>query len=375
MAFVRIPGPGLIIPNPRGVGGLTALNSKVIDATGEKFAWIGQAWWNDDDTSKSVERVQFLFGAVTKAGGSALTVSHQNVSTSPPMQPDETQDGTVAIANADASFAANTWYRTGTFSANRTVSKGDLFAVVVEYDGAGRLGADLVNLNNITPTASYPNDRLSGDSLKTGGTWAAAATQTNLLLEFSDGTFGQLGQGGWIASAIGTTGYNSGSSPDEFALRFKFPAPVRVNGVWWAVSGVANNSTDFTFLFEDAAGNDLTPPIAIDLSQAGLALGGFYSKMFPPVELQANTEYFSTLRADTVNNVTISHFTVNSAAHFAVMWGGIEWYIASRTNAGAWTPTTTQRPLCGLYVDAISDGAGGTGSVRYHPGMMGGMRG
>jgi len=123
----------------------------LIDATGEMAAFCGRVWFSARSGTKNLSRVGFRFGAVTKSGGSGLTVSLQDVTLSagPPMQPDGTQDQTVAIANGNASFASNTWIRTGTFSASRTVTYGDLLAVNVEYDGGGRTNPDSVIVNTI----------------------------------------------------------------------------------------------------------------------------------------------------------------------------------------------------------------------------------
>jgi len=117
------------------------VNAATIDATGEKLAWCG-GFVHQDRAAKDITRVGFFFGSsLIKAGGSSLTVSLQDVSaTAAPLQPDETQDQTVAIANGDAGFASSTWYRTGALSANRTVSHGEQLAVVLEFDGGGRLG-------------------------------------------------------------------------------------------------------------------------------------------------------------------------------------------------------------------------------------------
>jgi hypothetical protein len=145
--MANILTPGLFFPSPvQNMGTAPGFaNSLLIDATGEKIAFIGR-FWNKDRATKNITKVGFCFGAVTKAGGSGLTVSLQNVNlgAGPPFRPDEIQDQTVAIANGDAAFATNTWYQTAALSTNRTVAFGELLAVVIEYNGAGRLGSDSV---------------------------------------------------------------------------------------------------------------------------------------------------------------------------------------------------------------------------------------
>src|SRR5262245_9299830 len=136
MAFVQVPGNGLWIPSPSlpySFAAAPALSTLLlIDATGEEAAFCGRVFFPVRSGTKDVRKVGFRFGAVTKAGGSALTVSLQdvNLGTGPTMQPDETQDQTVAVANADAGFTSNAWYQTGALSADRTVALGELLAVV-----------------------------------------------------------------------------------------------------------------------------------------------------------------------------------------------------------------------------------------------------
>src|SRR5262245_16743976 len=149
MALVALNGLGMAIPNwySNALPAVTSIGP--IDATGEKIAFCGY-FWHPEGISKDITRVGFRFGSVTKAGGSGLTVSLQDLNlTTAPMQPDEVQDQTVAIANGDSGFTSNVWYRTNALSANRTLANGDAVCVVIEYDGSGRLGSDTVSLSGI----------------------------------------------------------------------------------------------------------------------------------------------------------------------------------------------------------------------------------
>src|SRR5690348_8383117 len=86
--------------------------STLLNATGQKVAFIGRMM-NQARSAKNLTKVGFRFGTVTKTGGSALTVSLQDVDlvNGAPVQPDGTQDQTVAIANADTGFATSTFYK------------------------------------------------------------------------------------------------------------------------------------------------------------------------------------------------------------------------------------------------------------------------
>lgn len=323
--------------------------SNLIDATGEKVAMVGRVW-NKDRTSKNITKVGFRFGAVTKAGGSALIVSLQDESTAlgPVYQPDETQDQTVAIANADAGFAANVWYQTNALSSPRAVAFGERLGVVIEYDGAGRLGADLVNITGFT-TAVTGRFLEAGGVLKTAG-WAVSAALNDVILEFDDGTFGTL-TSGLPGSATSTLAYNSGSAADEVALEFQVPFICRVDGAWVLMSAAASASYDIVLY--DAAGAVLATS-STDFHQIEAAASAKINEVaFPEVTLAVNTTYRLSLKPTTANSVTAYFFDVANANHMQALAGGTAWFYASRVDAGAWTPIATRRPFMGLRFSAL----------------------
>lgn len=330
-----------------GTGGANPDNSITIDATGEKGAYCGPVWFAERTGTKNITRVGFRFGTIAKAGGSALTVSLQDASVSggtsliPQLVPDEVQDQTVAIANGNASFASNTWIRTGAFSADRTVSFGEMVCVVVEFDGAGRLGADAVNLSCLqVANRQLHNSHVAG---KVAGAWLSRDVAVNLVLEFSDGTFGTL-YGGFPTSAIGTLNYQASSSPDEYALEFTPSADVTIDAASFYLTVTATDG-DVTVSLYDSGGSVLTSTLLHGhwglISQA---IHVWTTACFPDaVALTAGNLYRIGVRAESTTNVAIQFFDVSDAAHMAAHVGGTTWAYASRTNLGAWTTTTTRR--------------------------------
>jgi hypothetical protein len=381
MAYQRIPGFGMAMPSVEhhvflGVPVLTTAGL-LIDASTEKIAYVGRVFFHARSGTKDIERVGFRFGSVTKAGGSGLTVSLQDVSTTsgPPYTPDEVQDQTVAIANGDATFASNTWHRTGTLSANRTVSNGDWLAVVVEFDGSGRLGADAVNLSALSfETGGSPfSFSAAGAVWKTGGAWAATTNGVgsmapNLVLEFSDGSFGTL----WHAvplSLLSAVTYSSSSSPDEYALEFSLPFPCKVDGAW-VVGTIAGNAE--VVLYD---GTTVMEAIVIDANRLMSNSVRRWSNNFTGEHtLAANTTYRLSLKPTTTTSVLLNYIDVADANHFAALDGGTAMCLTGRVNEGSWdAPTTTRRPLMGLYLSSFDDGVGGGGGAPYHGAMSGGM--
>jgi hypothetical protein len=348
-------------PNTGSVNISSDKTSLVIDATGEMIAYSGRIKWAGGSwgDTKDISRCQFLFGTVTKAGGSALTVSLQDVSatTGPVMQPDGTQDQTVAIANGDASFASDTWYRTGALSANRTVTYGDLISFVVEFDGSGRLGADSVSLACLLGFADFGQQCVA--ALKTGGSYAIKTGFTpNVIFEFSDGEFGTL-DGGFPYAGMATRTFNlNTATADEYALQFTVPGPCKIDDVWAIVGGSA------TYEINLYAGSTLQTnfPVTIDNNQQASNSDRLLMCLIPQTTLASGTTYRVSIRPTTTTNVNLRAFTMDNAAHFSCHPGGTTWIQATQLNqGGTWTTTDTARPFMGVKISHIDDGASAGG--------------
>lgn len=362
MTINLIPGGGLTIPvYPRfGLGSAPSISTSLLnDATGEKVAFIGQVW-NKDRTTKSITKIGFRFGSVVKAGGSGLTVSLQNVDTTtgPVGRPDETQDQTVAIANGNASFASNTWCQTNALSTNRSVAYGEMIAVVWEFDGSGRLGADSYVISGMSGSEGH----LPLSLTKLGGSWDWNAVSPNIIFEFTDGTFGTL-RGAWPFSAVNSLSFASNTTPDEYAMEFQLPAPCKVDGGWFAGFLISAGTGDFDIVLYNG-----TTVLATKSYDANFVEQVNSQKLFEfcfssEVELAANTTYRLAVKPTTTAGVDVAYFDVSAAGHLQAHGFG-EFGTTSRTDSGAWAaPTTTRRLLAGLHVSSIDDGTGGGNTI------------
>lgn len=358
MPYKQIVGGGLWVPN-QCVGTAIPpayLNSSAFVATGDKHAWVGRVYFRERAGTKNIQFVGLRFGAVTKAGGSALTVSLQDVSLTagPPMQPDGTQDQTVAVPNS--AIAANAWLQTGNFNAVRPVSYGELLAVVTEYDGAGRLGADSFVLVGITQAGAA---RLHGQGCNiVSGVPTAHACLPNVLLGFADGTFGTL-YGGYPSSALGTHGYaNATPVADEYAIGIQFPFPTKICGVQLPLA--PNAGADCSVILY--AGTTPLQAVSVD-ANAVAAVGGprFCYVPFPETALAADTLYYVAVRPDTANGIGIYYADVASANHLQAHEGGTAFIEYFRVDGGAWNAVPTRRPFISVELSAFDDGAGVAG--------------
>lgn len=356
MAF--LPIQGVWIPAPPGNQTTPVFASSVIDATGEKLAFIGRVW-NKDRATKSIVKVGFQFGSVTKAGGSALTVSLQDVDVvnGPPFRPDGTQDQTVAVANADAGFTSNSWYQTAALSASRSVAFGELLSVVIEYDGGGRLGADAVNINSLNLASGTITWLTSGVSLLASGSWGAVQALPNVILEFTDGTFGTFDYG-WPVTAMGSVDYDNASVADEIALEFTVPVQCKCDGAYMFVSVNAGGSNFDIVLYEGT--NSIIATVSHDANavhSVGAGVGKYVAVPFPEVTLRPSSIYRLALKPTTTGNINLFYFDVNDANHFQAHAGGTSWVYNTRADAGSWgTATTTRRPWAGIKISALEHG-------------------
>lgn len=367
MAIVAIPGPGPLMPSiPSFTFGndSTMLNrtAATIDATGEKYAMVGRHW-NKDRATKSIRKVGILFGSVVKAGGSALTLSLQDVSLTlgPPLTPDETQDQAVAIANASATFASNTFHLTGNLSADRSTAFGALLAVVIEFDGGGRLSSDSVGFSTWSRSGVSHETLQLGGSLKTAS-WGVVNQFPIVLFEYDDGTFGTLA-GCWPCSTVNVIGIDSSTTPDEVGIEFQVPTPMSVDGGWgalWVTAAVTFDVVLYDGTSPMSGGTVSIDPQAIRVAGVYQMCGFTFDNA---IDLQANHTYRVVFKPTTAAaQLNIPYFDVGASGHMQALPMGEAFTYTGRTDGGSFSPTTTRRVFMGLRQSGYEAGGGGGGA-------------
>lgn len=349
MAYTSIPGglwqPG-IFPNP-----LTSSATAIIQATGQKVALIGHVKCR---AAVTIVGVGFRFGTVVKAGGSALTVSLQDVVSTAILEPDGTQDQTVAIANANASFASNTWIQ-NTLGSSRTVNPGDLVCVVIEFDGAGRLGSDTAVIQSWSMGGQLLNQTMA---VLFTSSWATLATVPTVVFELSDGSFTTF-DGGSFHSTTQSSAFSSSSSPDERAMKFQVPFLCKIDAFNVSNLTIPSGASCDIVLY-DSDGTTALATYSIDAAKQAVQNS---SKQFicpiTPVVLQAATSYYLAVKPATTTNVTFVQLLLNASGHGQASWGGANWLSSSRTDAGSWTDLATVVPLIGIRISDIDFSSGG----------------
>lgn len=362
MALQTIPGRGPYLPaQPRIAANPSFAATAVIDATAEKVALIGQVF-NKDHATKTLDKIHFRTGALSINAASVLRVSVQDVSAAagPPPQPDGTQDQYRDIAGS--ALTANTWTTTGLVTSDgtdggvkRSVAFGAYLAIVFEYQTF--TAADSVIISCIADVSGSQAGR--SIALLFTASWATLNLVPNVILEFSDGTFGTL-DGAQPLSAVSSVVYNSGTAvADEYALQLSLPFPCKADGGWIAMTDAA--SADFDIILYDGTSAMANGTVSFDDRTWPAANAARYTwfTFADQISLTANTTYRLALKPTTANNVTLFYFDVAAAGHFQALEGGTAFCLDSRLDSGAWIgAVTTRRPWTGLRLSAFDDATG-----------------
>lgn len=358
MSIVQFSGPGPLFPMPPAAGLPLAMGSVGdLANTSDKIAFIGPVWFQGATGSKAIRKISFLLGStLVKAGASAARISLQDVSLAagPVIRPDGTADQSYAVANTntESGWSANSWFTTGNLSADRTVNYGDLVAVVFEF--TTRNGSDAFGLQALLTGAGPTLDEYSVQqnctiSVQGGGVWVTMPGIPNVLFEFSDGTFGTLGDTFPISTlTAGTIDINTAS--DERALVFRFPMSVEVDGLWALLE--IQPGADFELILY--SGTTALQTVSID-ADAMLAdsTERYIFVPIPKTTLAANTDYRVAVKPTTVLNVTLPIFIMNSGAHRAAYPFGTDAAASSRADGGSWSDSSASRPCMGVRLSGI----------------------
>jgi hypothetical protein len=330
MALVNWPGMSLAWPVLSArINALPAISGMLIDATGEKVAFTGRVRWTDAGTH-DIRQIGWRPGAITSAGGSGITISLQDYAVAGgPSVPDGTQDQTCNVLLS--ALTASAW-NIQTLSADRTsVAHRAKLCIVWEFDGAGRLGSDLLNISTI---AASGQDSGSMSLLNTGGTWAFNSGVPNVVLIAADGTIGTLALA-FPFSAITSHTFNSASSPDEMANQYVLPSAATLEGVSLPI--FINDGADVSLIYYE--GTTAVETLSIDEDESPIQTGisnWCYFGFATPRDIQSGATFRVAVRPDTTTSIIIASGDVAAASYLNLL-AGTNGHYWDRVNAGAWS--------------------------------------
>lgn len=350
MALTSLGG-GSFLPKPENFSTNNA--GHLIDASGEKLAAVFRV-------PKTGTLAKVRFRTLTVTTGDTLKVSFQDVDMATG-NPDETADQyrTVSVASSDD----NVWISTGYITTDgtdgggkRSVTRGDLLAIVIEYDSyvAGNM-----TIANTSIPVDYGNTAYS--LLKTGGTWAKSTSVVGCFeLEYDDGSMAYSDTLVPGYNASGTIASNT--TPDEVALYFRFPVAVTVGGAFL----MCDMDAAIDVVLYDSDGTTALATVSLDSDvRAGTSVNGTMVVFASEINLSANTWYRLAMKPTTTSAVGYRRTEVRAAASFDMFDLGQNAYWSQRTDAGAWSETTTYRPRISLLVTKVHDGSGGSSGGQF----------
>ena len=358
MAIQTFKG-GFFFPSkaaPAGVGPAHT-TAATLDASGEKLAYIFQA-----PKTGSIRKGAFRTGTVTTGDTVDVRFETVDLTTGFPT-------GTLFGANTNVSHTVNAaddnvWLTTAALTADASVTRGDLLAMVV-VNGSTPGNMILSGVNVTGPRMQLAN--LPYNATNTSGSYAVL-TNTNpcFAVEYSDGSYE------YIPSVYPAETFNtisiatntSGTTGDERGFKFQLPFSYQVCGAWAWMNVPGNTNCDFILYDSDGTTALLTYTFDgnVDLASVGISEILFSSS----ATLLANTNYRIVLKPSTTTTMTMYDMDVDAAAVMDACEGGQNWHLTYRTDAGAWTDTTTKRPFMGLRIDGIDVSSGGVGGNRHH---------
>ena len=348
--LTSIPG-GLWIPGYYGATDRFAFaDTFTLNDSDDKVAAIFQV-----PKTGSIDRVGIRTGTVTVSDTLKVGIYTVDTATGAPTA---TAYGGM-VAGTQGTLSTDSWY-TVSLGTAASATRGDVIAAVIEFNSfvAGNLA-----LSHVSANSSYRANRPYRAQYE--ASWTVAGTGGNLVLaiEYDDNTVDYV-PGTYPWSAITVTNFNSGTTPDEYALKFKLPFPARISGFGTLWTGQSNG--DFDAVLYDSDGTTVLESLSVDndLASATNALWG-YGHFDTPVTLSKDTFYYLSLKPTSVTNVSVATMDVSAAVFLDQVEGGQNFHLATKTDAGAFSATTTSRPFIFLQFDQFDAGASSGGASSY----------
>jgi len=337
----------------------TATGTTTLDADGEKAAFILQS-----KAALTLRKIGFYVSTWTQCtNGLTVRVEEVDPATGDPSGTIWDHEG--ASENYfDIAIGAVGYYE-GTLTADAVIPAGTVFAIVIQFKTFATSDSLVLSVGATSGQSSaFPYT----DAYATGA-WTKKNQTPLVYLEDSAAAVVRLPQV-WPPHSTSGSSYAVANdhSPDEYALVFRLPFGVRCSG-FWASLDIDSDVTMTLFSCPNQAdltvqtGESTLATLTLDKDvRVGTGAGGHTWSWPTPVALTANTWYRLSSAPTSTTHIAVYYRHVNVAAQMAAYAFGVNMYECSRTDAGAWTLTTTRRPLFGLLVDQIDVAAGGGGA-------------
>jgi hypothetical protein len=326
----------------------------IMDASAEKVALIGEV-----PKTGTLDKFEWRLGTVTQAPANGLRCSFQDVSATDGA-PDGTQD---QYRDVTSGITSNSWVAPGLMTSDgtdggvkRSVTQGDIIACVVEFVSFSasdnvRVAQLDTDIHRVVGQFPYSNHFTAA--------WAVGSPTSIMVLKYNDGTYASFHPTILPVLTFNNHTMNTGTTPDEIALLFQVPFSCKIGGAGFRVDA----DQDFDIILYDSDGTTPLATSSRDKDRRGSTAGiNGFARFTSDVTLTINTDYRLAVKPTTASSIVLYSMDVSAAAILGAIEGGTSMSYSSRSDAGAWTPLTTRRPLIYPWLTALDDGAGGGGS-------------
>lgn len=360
MALVNVP-PFILAPP---IFSSNTLTSTLLDASGEY-----ESFYVVVPKTGNISRVHFRAGAKTSDGDGLRIRLETATETAPPAVPSGTLYGGMTEITI-ASVTASGWNRSGAAGTPAAATAGDrIFVKFLSPAGttcnlniASRPGNWNLNLTPGGIQSAYAVTNVTGSNV-------AAGTGFAIALEYDDGTVYMMPNCVPI-SALTTTSFNSGSTPDEVGNLIVMPYRCRVIGFVTGITLSTNDGAPDFVLYDSGGSVLLTKSWSENFSRQATAA--------PSVILCASEGGAIVDEGDSVRAIHKPSNTTNIARTVSTidtstggtrirsgMPGAAIMKLTTRVDAGAWTDTDDQFDSIGLIIDQVD------GAPAAAPGLFG----
>lgn len=335
-----------------------------MDATGKSIGFIGRIFIEGGTGTKTISsaggKIVWATGAVTAFANAGTNIRVGINDVGAVGVEDGTHDVYADLVGGVASLPANTVQTISMVTGSKSITHGDLIAVVIEMTARG--GADSVQGMVANDSNYFPHS-----TFDTGSGPVKSGVAPCCHIVFDDGSYG------WFPNFYGcriedTTAFNTGTNPDEIALVFQLPFASEITELFTYIGAIATTD-DFEMVLYSTPST--SPTVIETVSFTGYNIGSTASApdsitralLATPRTLLANTEYAIAVRPTTANSITIRGINFGSAnsAFRKMTTLGTNWYWGERQNqSGAFSAVTYKLPYMGFNFRSIENISGGS---------------